>query len=173
MLGGGWQKRDERPFIKTTTTATKTFTEHSFILVGPQDYFAYVLNFQSCAPTANDYPTPIPNPKPGLEWTLMHCLENWMSPTHKKEIAFSKCIARHYKLGSLQCKSSCPAISYKKEGACQSPRELLGNWGIRHQAKIDAQAPSVTGDQMRYLEQDVAGERKPFVAITAPLGSKS
>lgn len=172
MLEGGWQKQDKRPCIKTTTT-TKNLHWSFLILVGPQDYFAFVPNFQSCAPIANDYPTPIPNFKPALECTSMQCLENWMSPTNKREITFSKCTARHYKLGSLQCKSSCPTISYKKEGLCQSPRELLGNWGIRHQAKIDAWVPSVTGEQMRYLERDVAEERKPFVAIIALLGSKS
>lgn len=136
------------------------FLEHSFTLVGPRDYFDLVNQFSKLQSHCKClYLTPTPNPKPGLEWASMHSLEGWMRSTHKKEIALSKYIARHHKLGSLQCRSSCPAISEKKEGLCQSPRELWVQWGIQHQASIGAWVPSVTGDKIRYLEQDVTGER--------------
>lgn len=85
---------------------------------------------------------------------------NWRGPHTQKEIALSTYIARHQKLGSSQCRSSCPAISEKKEGLCQSPRELWVQWGIQHQASIDAWVPSVTGDKIKYLEKDVTGEKK-------------
>lgn len=111
------------------------FLEYSFTLVGPRDYFALVIQFSKLQSHCKClYLTLTPNPKPGLKWAPIHSLEEWMRFTHKKEIALNKYIARHHKLGSLQCRSSCPTISEKKEGLCQSPRELWVQWGIQHQA---------------------------------------
>lgn len=101
-----------------------------------QDRKTVVLNFQSCNPTANDF-IPLLHLTLNLHWSEHHALLGRVNESHaQKEKQHSvKLIAGHHKLGSLQCKVSCPSISAKKEGLCQSPWGPWGNWGIQHQAR--------------------------------------
>ena len=70
--------RGKRAIRFQTTTCCKVrdrkaFLEHSFILVGPQDYFALVPNFQSCNPNANAF-IPLLHLTLSLDWNEHPCI---------------------------------------------------------------------------------------------------